>query len=467
MYFFIWRYMMNFNLLSNRIEKTPKVIFFFSVVFIILVNNLFFVDGYFRWDSGDYVYLSKQFGKNFDFNFTNIYLGIRGYLFPFLLNLLFRIPEFLGLPHAYFFALVSSVVFSWIFTIVGPNLLTRIFSVEISKVHILIFTTLIIFFYGGYLHTPLCDLYAVLFIGIAFVCIFSTKNTDYLLAGICISMAVNMRPSFLFLVYLFIILLVVLLIKSTSHASTKIYKALLFFIGFLLISTPQLIFNLQSSKVSLFPNIEAKSHHHDKNIIVIHLEAGLKNIKFESRIQNIKPKIFHETPKFLSVLDSSQHIGNLDDYKKIVSDDFLKVAGIYLLHITCGSYINSNNPYPVDYDRYGYLFIILNAMLWCVVVIAISNKLYPLFSFPNKMLTILLLVSIITVVPVLVESRYFILLHFYLILIASWTLTQKEFHKTFLRRRNIFLFLSLLAYFFVMHEILESQVRTLSISQAY
>jgi hypothetical protein len=456
---------MNSKLLVNKIEDFSRIKTFILIILIILINDIFYVEGCFRWDSAEYANLSKQFGEGVTFNFEQINLGIRGYFFPLLLNIIFRIPHAFGVPESVYYCFISSIIYGFVLVYAFPILLKRVYQYEVKNSQILTFTFLLLLFYGGYLYSPLCDVFAGLSIVIAVVVLFSKYKFDFLISGLLIAIAVNMRPSYMYLFYAFVVAVFMIVLMQKIKLFEKLFFITVFVIGFLIISFPQFIINKQNQYQSFFPNV--KIQYHGKDIILLHLEAGIRSVKYETLILNDKPKVFYKTPHALEVLQPSQEIGSIQEYVHVFKSNFLKVAGIYSLHFLFGSYIGTNHAYPHKHDQYPYFFLIINALLWTIVTIAFVNKQLNFKSTSVLLILILTMLSIVTVLPVLVETRYFVLMHLVMIMITANSLTKGDLKSVFYHTKSLLVFGLFLSIFLIQYEMLTAHVYMIPITQDF
>ena len=385
---------------------------FLITFYIFILSSLIYKTQYYYFDSYQYCKLSQSFGEGVKFTPGLFYGGIRGYFFPFILNLVFRFFNVLYVNYFLAYLIFSSATFSLIITIIIPEKLKSKLNYEVKNLEILIFVFIICLFWCDYFQYPLTDFYSAFCIILSFILIKSKGNHDYLFAGICAAIALNLRPSYLFCYGFILLLMLYNLIRENSWKITT-NKGILFLIGSLIIFSPQIYYNSKQVK-SYSPFVPNNlSYHGYSDIKLMHLDYGLNAFKYETLKDFETPKITYYVPQEIQVKSKLYKLNSKDEYFEVVMNNPLKVIMIYSLHFMVGVFQGSNQVYINSFNSNFIFYVLLNGVFF---------YLFSYFLIKNRMLykqrffieaLLLVLVSIITVIPTIVETRYFLLFHLF------------------------------------------------------
>jgi hypothetical protein len=430
--------------LNGTYEESNKFILFLFAFCLIFICSFLQKTQIYMYDSGQYYELSKAFGFGFNFTPNLFFAEIRGYFFPFLLNIVFRIFRLFSINYYLAYLIFSSAFFAFLITRFLPQKIISIFSYPIKNKEILMFLFMTCLFWSGYFQYTLTDFYSAFFIIISFILIKSERNYDYFIAGLAAAAAINARPSYLFCYFFLFVLLIYSLIKERKLINLFL-KTTVFLVGSTIVFSPQIYYNSKYIN-SYSPFVPQKiSMVGYSDIKIFHLDGGLKAFKYETLNDFKKPKVFYYIPSNLEVISRSYKVKTTKDYIKIVLTNPIKVSCIYALHFIAGIFQSSNQIYIDSFKSNFIFYVILNGLFFYLLTYFLlkNRKVIKKQYFFEALL--LVLVSVITVIPTIVETRYFLLFHLFAYMFVAYSISK--FERISISKKLIYMHLILLCTF--------------------
>lgn len=266
--------------------KKYKIIIVFMVCSILVTFlgylNLHTISEYY-YDSGLYYQLGQTFDFNGNFSFKNYPLTYRGYLFPFILFIYTRIGDIFNLSHEVSILIGNSMFFSLLFVVILPKLFCSK-NKEIKILSIIISAVMYLIFWQDLIYYPLSDLYSfgLIIIAIHFLNIISNNRVKlisiYLLSGVFLYSAYNIRTIYLFVIPL--IILVYLILNRKDNIKKLALNLGFILLGMILISIPQSYINNQYYQ-TLSPKVYTESYS-GNNLFSYQLYSGLSMQRYET-----------------------------------------------------------------------------------------------------------------------------------------------------------------------------------------
>jgi hypothetical protein len=382
----------------------------------------------FYYDSGGYWILGTTYIRNGHFSLLNFESSLRGYLLPLIDHGLQGLAVAFRWNPSSFAKLFNVLSFALIGTVLGPRL------AEITWPRWrwgigrrLALMALLLIFWKGYLPYPLSDFPAFTLALLALVSIDRVESPGWmLLGGLASAAAIDMRPSYLLLAPILVVLIVWAWLKGRSRENPSVrWRVLcggLFLVGFFVISLPQ---SLSSHRYfhtwSFVPGSAA-------HLTTIQFDEGLHLQRYETYVgSNLSPRMLYEDPTGTKLLleQKDQTVSSTSQYLGLVASHPLTMAGVFIRHIVNGLDQRYSTPYvshlSTGSNRWlrlaGFLliFLALLRVLWSTA----RRRLAPArWRYPAA-----LALCCLTSVPSAVETRYMLpifLLSYILVLVPGW-----------------------------------------------
>jgi hypothetical protein len=318
----------------GTVLMTFGIAFAGTLVVALLLGLKIFYD-----DSGGYWALGATYIRNGHFSLLNFESPLRGYLLPLIDR------ELQGLAVAFrwnpssFAKLFNVLSFALIGTVLGPRL------AEITWPQWrwgigrrLAMMALLLIFWKGYLPYPLSDFPAFTLALLALVSIDRAESPGWmLLGGLASAAAIDMRPSYLLLAPILVVLVMLRWVKGTGGVRSLIpWRILcggLFMTGFIAVSLPQ--------------SLSAHRHFHTWSFVpgsAVHLTTvqfneGLRLQRYETYVgPGHGPRMLYEDPTGTQLLleQKDQTVSSTSQYLGLVASHPLTMAGVFIRHIVNG-----------------------------------------------------------------------------------------------------------------------------------
>jgi hypothetical protein len=382
----------------------------------------------FYYDSGGYWALGASFVRNGHFSLLNFESPLRGYLLPLIDHGLQGLAVAFRWHPSSFAKLFNVLSFALIGTILGP----RLAEIAWPRWHWgigrrLVLTALLLIFWKGYLPYPLSDFPAFSLALLALISIDRVESPGWmLLGGLASAGAIDMRPSYLLLAPILVVLIIWAWSKGRSRESPSVrWRVLcggLFLAGFFVISLPQ---SLTSHRYFHTWSFVPGSAVH---LTTIQFDEGLRLQRYETYVgSNLTPRMLYEDPTGTKLLleQMDQTVSSTSQYLGLIVSHPLTMAEVFIRHIVNGLDQRYSTPYvshlSTGSNRWlrlaGFLlvFLALLRVLWSTA----RRRLAPArWRYPTA-----LALCCLTSVPSAVETRYMLpifLLSYILVLVPGW-----------------------------------------------
>lgn len=382
----------------------------------------------FYYDSGGYWALGEFFTVHGHFSLLNFDSPLRGYFIPLIYHGLDLTVNAFMWSASSVVKVFNALTFSLIGAVLGPKLAELAWPGQRWGVlRRLALAGLLLLFWSGFLPFPLTDFPALAMSMLALVCVSRPNRPAWMLvAGLSSGAAINMRPS-----YVLILPIVVILVlwawferRRTEHVSMKrrgLCMALLA-LGFLVVSVPQsLATHRHFGTWSFIPGAPA-------HLSTLQLTEGMRLQRYETYVSlGHAPQMSYEDDAGVRLLQeqkndtitsSTQYLGLIVSHPLVMGNLFLhhvingldqRYATLYVKHLDTGSHRWFR---AIDFLL---IFLMLLRILWP----AARRRLgVALWRYPVG-----LALCCLTAVPSAIETRYMLpvyLLSYILILEAGW-----------------------------------------------
>ena len=431
------------------LKTSPNYVSFLLISPIILYFNLNTFDFVFYYDSLGYWTHSGEFIKNGMFSFHNYDLPLRSYLFSFLIGIIKVIARSINLSSYVFYEMVISLVYSFMITVVLPDIVYRLFGKKVGVLQILVFSFLALYFWRGYFFYPLTDLPAFLLVllGVWILVRFQKEWWIGLLTGCVWGGAVLFRPSYQMSLLPLLVWAWYFYHKEIHLSAQNVAaRVLTILAGMILVFGPQIAINLHNYGIfSPFAQTQLYYKYKGNDLFSVQLGWGLNVQKYETNIGSTYPiaEVRFLDPHGENILiragyksepySTSGKIGpdtplKLGQYIELIGQYPLDFLSIYARHFFNGLDIRYDTVYISDIYIKKLLFRLTNYTIWFLVLVYLTRKAWERkISWSNSrfLLPVIFALPALLSVPTAVEVRYMLPLYFMAYaLVAFWVLPQ-------------------------------------------
>lgn len=390
------------------------------------------------YDALGYWDLTKQLYNEGSFSLLKFNSSLRGYLLPLLyVPVLALSKSQTVVTDVTLIKALGALLAGLLFGVQLPKLWQKSSGVSVSPVRRLLLIGAAFVLWRDYFNYTLTDFPAVAGL-VGALCLLLPHPTlvRSLLAGVLIAGAINIRPVYL------VLLPVVLLLGIGVSTRAEGYKGIaqflmLFLIGFGLICLPQWVINTQlfNTPRPLVIGID----HNDPTMVasgdlyLLKITDGFFVQKYETSIaaDHPHPQVFYRDPAGAALLarDSTGKIDSYSEYGSFILAHPLDMLALNLRHVFNGLDVLYPTPYLFRvYTSTAALAWVNYTLLFAASVLIIKRVRY-LRPIQIVLLSIILLPALITI-PMPMECRYVLPMHLLLITIAcfGWPATWSWQH---------------------------------------
>lgn len=454
--FFGWLIFLIYLSYKLKAELKENIIPFYGMLFIYFIYVLLYSDLPFYHDSLGYWEYGKLFEKNGSFSFLNYDLSLRGYLLPFFCYLITITSDFLNMNDKILFRLISALVHLMIFWKLFPILMEKLFSVKLPSFGKMIFASLFFVFWRGYMLFPLTDYFSLGSLLLGYILLLSAceSSSNKVLcligSGVFLGAAVNLRPSYilvLFLPFIFILL------KTYKEKFIFLKKILVLILGIGIILFPQILINKKYFSTSS-PFVQMSQFYGTQDFMQIKLFGGLKIQRVETYVgkeasaQQIRAR--DSIGIDLLKTDSIEEFKGYIDYIKFALRHPVKMFNLYLRHLLNGMNVMFETPYVEKLDTITtYFYQIFNYILLFIFFLITFYK-FPVWlqsiktdsgkDFSSVLVFGSLFLPTVVSLPTEIEIRFFIPIYMFIYWLVSLELSHFQNKNEFWYFRKKFLF---------------------------
>jgi len=393
----------------------------------------------FYFDSGGYWYLSESFTWSGHFSFYNFQDALRGYSWPLILWTLRNVSEVFMSNQSLMVQGFNATVFALVGAVLAPRLAAIAWPrVSWNITRRLVLTAIILVYWSGYLSFPLSDFPALAAALLALVAVYRADSPAWLLvAGLAGALALNIRPAYVLLPPVLIVLLAWSWIEGRNTQSISTRRRVLCIVallaGLAIVSVPQ---SLSHHKhYGGFDPIPGSS-----DLQRLQYTSGLKLQRYETYV-NTKPHIDYLDPHTDEIVAGlkSGSVEGTGEYLGLVIDHPLTMAGVFLRHVVNGFDQRYTSPFveTLESNRSGtsaawHLLLRIGGFL--MVFLALARVVWPAgrrsLEPARWRYAAALLVCAASSVPSAIETRFLLpgyLLAAMLVVAPGW---RKAFRET-------------------------------------
>lgn len=381
-------------------------------------------------DSGGYWSLGETFTSAGHFSLLNFTSPLRGYLLPLIYHGVHELAAALGWTDSSAVKILLALSFALIGAVLAPKLAElawpqRRWSVS-RRVCLM---ALLIVFWSGYLNYPLSDFPALALALLALVSVSRPRAAGWmLLAGAATGAAIDMRPSYLLLAPIVLVLAAWNWADQRSKVQEKkpvlrgAFRLGLLALGFVIVSLPQsLSTHRHFGSWSFVPGSAA----HLENV---QLEEGLRLQRYETFVgAGHLPQMAYEDEAGAHLLSEQPGavVTSTGMYLGLVVDHPLTIADLYARHVINGLDERYSTPYVEHLSTGANRWLRLAGFL--LVFLALLRVVWPAarrsLGGAHWRYPVALVVCTLTAVPSAMEPRYLLpvyLLGYMLVLAPGW-----------------------------------------------
>jgi len=431
------------NLLSF-INNNKYIVPFFVILILFLVHLLCSGKTDFYYDSGQYWELAKTFNHNSNFSLYNYTDNLRGVWFPLLLLIPQSISTLFKIDPLIVWRIFSALYIALFCAYLIPLLIKRIFpEIILSTWKIISFGLLIFFFWRDFFIYPLSDFPAIIFLLWSYYLLLPRKKYLFFVSGIALGIAISIRPIYS-IAFLPLILFLFFQEENNSFIKKALYSSLniaILILGFLFISTPQIIVNAHSNN-SYSPMVQTQKSSYGKNLYLLQLIWGLTYEKYETNVGNNYPtaSVFftNKMGEHIAIKESSNNINSFTDYLKVCFKYPIELTCIYSKHLFNGLDIKNYQAYVKFITYKNYFFSLSNYTIWFLFLLIIYLLRKTIINTTQKLFFfILMAMPIIFIIPTAIETRFFIPLFIVFYSIVAFLPNNKELYITLNKSKKI------------------------------
>jgi hypothetical protein len=378
-------------------------------------------------DSYGYWLLSSTFIQNGHFSLLNFASPLRGYVFPLIIYVLKAVAGGISLSETWAAVLFNVVLYSLIGSVLAPRLAEIAWPDHRWGIRRrVLLTGLLLIFWSGDLNFPMSDFPGLTMALIALVAIARTDSPGWaLIAGIAGGAAVNMRPAYIPLAPMLVIILgLAWFDQRGAHHASLARRGLcvgLLLIGFAAVSLPQ------SLSAHHYFNTWSFIAGTPEHLGIVQLNIGMVDQRFDAYVgpdpgdlkyPDEAGRLLLEQQPGHVVQSSSQYIGLFVTHPVVM-------FGLVIRHIIDGLDARYSTIYVEHIDSGGHLWMRLSGFL--LVFLALARLLWSparrslgrhRWRYP-----VALSLCCLTSVTTRVETRYMLplyLLSYMLVLTPGW-----------------------------------------------
>jgi hypothetical protein len=382
----------------------------------------------FYYDSGTYWSLGKTFVRHGSFSLMNFYSPLRGYLLP----LIYRGLNGIAVGLAWHASTVVKLFNVLVFSLIGSWLVPRLAEMTWpghpwGLIRRLFLGALLMVFWSGYLNYPLSDFPALMMLMLALVALDRPLSPVWmLLSGAAAAAAVDMRPSYVLLVPVMVVLMVWGWLDRYDQVDRsrwgRVAASVALVVGLISISLPQSLSSQRHFRNwNPTPGTVAKLSN-------LQLTSGLVLQRYETYVgAGHPPEINFEDKTGQRLLDeqTGATISSFGQYLGLIFKHPVAMAGVFGRHVINGLDQRYSTPYVEHLSGGSNRFLRIAGFL--LVFLALIRVIWP--SSRRKLgakrwrFPVALMVCCLTSVPSAIEPRYLLpvyLLSYMLALAPNW-----------------------------------------------
>jgi hypothetical protein len=365
-------------------------------------------------DAGTYWEQRLSFVRDHRFSFSHYTYCSRGYAFSFMLYILESFSTMIGCDSYTLFRLASAIAATLLTTVLAPLAAKRLFGVVPRPSHVVLFASLVIFFWNGYLAYPLTDFPALTALLLACLLALSRHGIALGGCGFLLALAANLRP-----VYVAPAVLLAAALMLREWRERGVVRACLgaaaTIIGAIVVMLPQVLIN-RANAATWSPLVSTGFGAGGQNLYLRQLTWGLRIQRYETAVSTDYPEaavrfLDREGTEILAH-ETGGAVQSFPAYFGLMIRHPLAMATLLGRHAFNGLDLRYDTPYLPRVFRGGVLRRVAN---YSVLVAGIGLAAVGLKRRrpPWRAVVMLatLLAPVLVALPTAVESRFFLPLH--------------------------------------------------------
>ena len=331
---------------------------------------------------------------------------------------------------------LASILISYVLPNIYEMISGRIIKWNGYKFFALLFFVML--FWRDYFFYTLSDIPAVLCLYFSIIMLREKKLLCWFLSGLFVAASINMRPVYMVVAPVFILLTMVYLFER----KIILRNVVVLVFGISIIFAPQVIINYTNFN-SLSPLVLAKSNKFS-NLYIWHLQWGMKIQKFETNIgyrEKDKPCAVIDDPagrELISEVNGDKEFKSMLDYLKGVVKRPFDYALLYMRHLFNIFDIKYATPYIKDSEyKLSLGFSIVNYIVFFIGIFSCIRILFKKNKLKSFLILLMPVSLLLASIPIVVECRFGMPLHLIIIVFACFGLNPVVLNRFFMRNKYI------------------------------
>jgi hypothetical protein len=400
------------------VRRFPAEAACFALVTLVYLVHLF-AFGYdtFYYDANEYWQAGKFYDDGGGFSLLAYDYEWRGYSIPLLNHILDSIGDVLGIGDVTIVKIFGALLAATLGVVVLPRLARALFpNAALGWGRILALNGLLFVYWRDHFDFPLADFPALMTASIGVIFLLRGGTWGYVLAGLSLGLAANMRGNYWFALVAAVLLTAVIPLRSWNWRTRGTAVGLLL-AGAFLISLPQMLMNNRHHD-TWSPGV---ANAREQNLVTTWL--GLRAQKYETYVGPTSdypsPMVFYLDPSTRRLLEEENiaPVIRLDRpsfpsssrYLRLVLEHPLEMSAAYFRHVFNGLDVKYPTPYVRDLNDTSTL---LSLLQYTLMFVAVARLLRPQARRALGRVrwsgVVVLLGAVVGVIATQAEPRYFL-----------------------------------------------------------
>jgi 4-amino-4-deoxy-L-arabinose transferase-like glycosyltransferase len=380
----------------------------FVIVFLTyLVYLRGFGDSSFYYDSLNYWALGDTFGTPGHFSLVDFNSDIRGYALPLFNHVLASTATTAGIGDVSVVQIFGSLEVALLGVVLIPRLVRALWPAAcVTTARVLLFNGVVFIFWRDHLGFPLSDFPAATLALTGVLAVSRRSPLGYVLAGLTIGLAWNVRQAY-FMMLLFVLVLVVVRAAPRRAPLRALRNVGLVLAGVLVVSIPQMLINHHQAG-SWSPTVRET-----RDVTLGNLSQGLRAQRYETYVGTgtQSPSVRYADPSTQAVLrqEGLTKVGSYSQYARIVERHPAEMVAAWARRIFNGLDVRYSTPYIHDLGATSEWLSLLD---YTLLFAALARLLLPAFrrsvgkvGWPEALA---LCCACIPAIPCASEPRYYL-----------------------------------------------------------
>jgi hypothetical protein len=376
----------------------------------------FYFDAYAYWELG------KRFGLDGAFSLVGFYDPNRGYSYPLFNFLLQNVADALNVGDVTIVRISGALLAATLGVVVAPRLARAIFpGANTGLVRVIAFNAIVFALWRDHFQFPLSDFPTLLVASLGVMGLLRRTTGGYVAAGLCLGLAANMRPAYLPVALVGLLVGALLPIRPGGWRS-RAASAALVLVPLIYVALPQVAVN-DHHRGSLSP-APPSSREGSVRLLSMGLEAQKQETYVGRPTAYPRPDVRYLDPVMRDAIDEEETLPleSYRDYTRVVLEHPLSTAASYGLHVFNNLDVRYATPYIRNLeDRPLVLPVLQFTLLFVAVTQLVLPEARRRLGDVRWLGMALLASTIVTAIPSPATPRYFLGVHLLAYMLACFS----------------------------------------------